>query len=133
MKTNELTRAEEQVMEYLWKLEKAFVREILELFPEPKPAYTTVSTIVRILEKKGMVGYKAYGKNHQYFPIVSRNDYAGLSFRHVLWKHFNNSVNRFASFFASETDLTLSELEEMKKFIEQEISKRKEENPNGNT
>jgi BlaI family penicillinase repressor len=129
----ELTKAEEQVMEYLWKLEQAFVRDILEEFPDPKPAYTTVSTIVRILEKKGMVGYTAYGKNHQYHPLVSRKEFAGLSFHHVFSKHFNNSFRRFASFFAAEKDVSISDLEEMKMMLEQEIEKRKEGKGNGDT
>jgi predicted transcriptional regulator len=129
----ELTKAEEQVMEYLWKLERAFVKEILDEFPEPKPAYTTVSTMVRILEKKGMVGYTAYGKNHQYYPLVSVKEYARLSFRHVLTKHFNSSVKRFASFFASDRDVSLSELEELKLLLEKEIEKRKEGESDGNT
>jgi len=127
----ELTKAEEQVMDYLWRLERAFVREILEEFPEPKPAYTTVSTIVRILEKKGMVGYKAYGKNHQYYPLVSKKEYASLSFRYVLSKHFNSSLKRFASFFASERDVTIGELEELKQLLEREISKRREGSDHG--
>lgn len=127
----ELTKAEEQVMDYLWKLEKAFVKDILDEFPEPKPAYTTVSTIVRILEKKGMVGYTAYGKNHQYHPIYTKKEYAGLSFRNVLSKHFNSSVERFASFFASDRDVSLSELEELKLLLEKEIEKRKEDENNG--
>ncbi len=127
----ELTKAEEQVMEYLWKLERAFVRDILDEFPEPKPAYTTVSTIVRILEKKEMVGYTAFGKNYQYFPLVLKKEYAWLCFRGVLSKHFNSSVKRFASFFASDSKVSLSELEEMKDLLEKEIQKRKMEEANG--
>ncbi len=127
----ELTKAEEQVMEYLWKLERAFVRDILDEFPEPKPAYTTVSTIVRILEKKELVGYTAFGKNYQYFPLVSKKEYAWLCFRGVLSKHFNSSVRRFASFFASDSKVSLSELEEMKELLEKEIEKRKAEEANG--
>lgn len=127
MKTKELTKAEEQVMEYLWNLERAFVWDVLELFPEPKPAYTTVSTIIRILEKKGMVGYNAFGKNHQYYPLVSKKEYARMNFRYVLGKHFNSSIKRFASFFAADNDITLNELEEMKAQLEKEIEKRKKE------
>lgn len=126
-----MTKAEEQVMEYLWKLERAFVRDILDEFPEPKPAYTTVSTIVRILEKKEMVGYTAFGKNYQYFPLVLKKEYAWLCFRGVLSKHFNSSVKRFASFFASDSKVSLSELEEMKDLLEKEIQKRKMEEANG--
>lgn len=121
----ELTKAEEEVMEYLWKLNKAFVKDILELFPEPKPAYTTVSTIVRILEKKGMVGFNAYGKNHEYYPLVSKKEYARLCFKHVLTKHYNSSWKKFASFFSSEDEVTLTELEELKKLIEEQIDQRK--------
>ncbi len=129
----ELTRAEEQVMEYLWKLERAFVRDILDEFPEPKPAYTTVSTIVRILEKKGLVGYTAFGKNYQYFPLATKKEYAWQCFRGVLSKHFNSSARRFASFFAADSKVSLSELEEMKELIEREIQKRKTEEANGSS
>lgn len=107
------------------------MRDILDEFPEPKPAYTTVSTIVRILEKKELVGYTAFGKNYQYFPLVSKKEYAWLCFRGVLSKHFNSSVRRFASFFASDSKVSLSELEEMKELLEKEIEKRKAEEANG--
>ena len=121
----ELTKAEEQVMEYLWELENAFVKDILDQFPEPRPAYNPVSTIVRILEKKGMVGYNAYGKTHQYYPLVSPAGYRKGRFKDVLSKHFNNSYKKFASFFAKEEDVSIADLEEMKKIVEQEIEKRK--------
>lgn len=124
----ELTRAEEQVMEYLWKLEKAFVKDILEQFPEPRPAYNTVSTIVRILEKKGMIGYNAYGKTHEYYPLFSKSEYKKGRFKDVLTKHFNNSYQKFASFFAREEDVSIADLEEMKKIMEEEINKRKKKN-----
>ena len=120
-------------MEYLWKLERTFVRDILDEFPEPKPAYTTVSTIVRILEKKGLVDYTAFGKNYQYFPLTTKKEYAWQCFRGVLSKHFNNSVRRFASFFAADSKVSLSELEEMKELIEKEIQKRKTEEANGSS
>jgi len=121
----ELTTAEEQVMEYLWKLDEAFVKDILEQFPEPRPAYNTVSTIVRILEKKGMVGYNAYGKTHQYYPLYTKSEYKKGRFKDVLSKHFNNSYQKFASFFAREEDVSIADLEEMKKIVEEEIEKRK--------
>lgn len=121
----ELTKAEEQVMEYLWKLKEAFVKDILNEFPEPRPAYNTVSTIVRILEKKGMVGYKAYGKTHLYYPLVSPAGYRKARFKDVLSKHFNNSYKKFASFFAHEEDVSTADLEEMKRIVEEEIAKRK--------
>lgn len=121
----ELTKAEEQVMEYLWALEKAFVKDILDQFPEPRPAYNTVSTIVRILEKKGMVGYNAYGNTHQYYPLVTPAGYRKGRFKDVLNKHFNNSYKKFASFFTKEEDVSIADLEEMKKIIEEEIKNRK--------
>ncbi|MDY6801929.1 MAG: BlaI/MecI/CopY family transcriptional regulator [Bacteroidota bacterium] len=121
----ELTKAEEQVMEYLWKLEKAFVKDILEQFPEPRPAYNTVSTIVRILEKKGMIGYNAYGKTHKYYPLYSKSEYKKGRFKEVVKKHFNNSYQKFASFFVREEDLSIEDLEEMKRIMESEIQKRK--------
>lgn len=124
----ELTRAEEQVMEYLWKLEKAFVKDILEQFPDPRPAYNTVSTIVRILEKKGMIGYNAYGKTHEYYPLYSKSEYKKGRFKDVLTKHFNNSYQKFASFFARGEDVSIADLEEMKKIMEEEINKRKKKN-----
>ena len=124
----ELTKAEEQVMEYLWKLEKAFVKDIVDQFPEPRPAYNTVSTIIRILEKKGMVGYNAYGKTHQYYPLISTAGYRKGRFGDVLSKHFNNSYKKFASFFAQEEDVSISDLEEMKKIVEEELEKRKSKN-----
>lgn len=122
----ELTKAEEQVMEHLWKLEKAFVKDVLDQFPEPRPAYNTVSTIVRILEKKGMVAYNAYGNTHQYYPLVSPAGYRKGRFKDVLSKHFNNSYKKFASFFAHDEEISISDLEEMKKIVEEEIEKRQE-------
>jgi|SRR6056297_1446764 len=124
----ELTKAEEQVMDSLWKLEKAFVKDILEQFPKPRPAYNTVSTIVRILEKKGMIGYNAYGKTHEYYPLYSKSEYKIGRFKEVVKKHFNNSYQKFASFFASEEDLSIEDLEEMKRIMEAEIQKRKTKN-----
>ena len=121
----ELTQAEEQVMEYLWQIEAGFVKDIRDKFPEPKPAYNTVSTIVRILEKKGVVGHKSYGKSHLYYPEISKGEYKKRRFKDILKKHFSNSYKSFVSFFTSEEDLSLNELEEMKKMVEQEIQKRK--------
>jgi predicted transcriptional regulator len=123
----ELTQAEEQIMEYLWQIEKGFVRDIRERFPEPRPAYNTVSTIVRILEKKGVVGHQSYGKSHQYYPLVSKSEYKRRRFRDVLKKHFSNSYRSFASFFTRDEDVSLTDLEEMQRMIDEEIQKRKGE------
>ncbi len=121
MKT--LTKAEEQVMQILWDLDKGLVRDILAQLPEPKPAYNTVSTVVRVLEKKGFVSHKSYGTTHEYFPIISKKDYTKFYFGEFMEKYFNNSFKQLASFFTRENKLTLEELEDMMKEIRQEIGK----------
>lgn len=123
----ELTQAEEQIMKYLWQIEAGFVKDVRDRFPDPKPAYNTVSTIIRILEKKGVVGHRSYGKSHQYYPLVTRSEYKRRRFKDVLNKHFSNSYKSFVSFFTKEKDLSLTELEEMKQIVEEEIQKRKGE------
>ena len=121
----ELTKAEEQVMQYLWKLEKAFLKDIVEQFPEPRPAYTTISTVIRVLVKKGYIGYNSYSKVHEYFPKVSKNDYFKRHFKGVVSNFFNDSVSNFASFFTEEGDLSLSELEKIKKLVDNKIKEKK--------
>jgi len=121
----ELTRAEEQVMQILWGLEKAFVKEIIELIPEPKPAYNTISTIVRILEKKEFVGHYAYGKSHQYYPLVSKKEYTRKFMKGFMGRYFSDSFRDMVSFFAREEKVSVTELEELKRMVEQEIEKNK--------
>ncbi len=121
----ELTKAEEQVMQLIWEIKQGFVKEILDRMEEPKPAYNTVSTIVRILEKKGYVGYKAYGKTHQYYPLVSKQDYRKELMGGVVKNYFSNSFRQLVSFFAEEKQLSLKELEELKSMVDQEIIKQK--------
>jgi len=125
----ELTKAEEQIMQELWLLEKAFVKEIVDKLPEPKPAYNTVSTIIRILEKKGFVDHYAYGKTHQYFPLISKTDYTKSYFRNFLSGYFSNSFQEMVSFFAKEDKMTLSELEEIIKEAGKDLEP---ENPTSN-
>jgi len=120
----ELTRAEEQVMHVLWDLGKAFVKDIIEKMPNPKPAYNTVSTIVRILETKGFIDHKAYGKTHEYFPIVSRPKYTQFYLNNMVKGYFNGSITSLVSFFAKENSLKANELEELMKKLE-EIKKQK--------
>ncbi len=121
----ELTKAEEQIMQILWDIEKGFVNDVLARMPEPKPAYNTVSTIVRILEKKGFVDHKAYGKTHEYFPLVSKKEYTKTYFKGFMHGYFGNSYKALASFFTKENDLSISDLEEIKKMMEEEIKKQK--------
>jgi len=123
--TKELTKAEEQIMQILWKLEKAFVKDVVEHFDNPKPAYNTVSTIIRILEKKGFVSYKSYGSTHEYFPLVSKDEYSKLYLGNFIKNYFGNSYNQLVSFFANDSKITIKELEEMKKLVEKEIKKKK--------
>jgi len=120
----ELTRAEEQVMQILWSLEKGMASQVLEKFGEPKPAYNTVSTIIRILEQKNFVGHKAYGRTHEYFPLVSKKDYTRMYFRNFFSNYFGNSYQSLVSFFANDNALSLRELEEIQKTIEAEIKKQ---------
>lgn len=122
----ELTRAEEQVMQIMWKIEKGFVKEILECFPDPKPAYNTVSTIVRILEKKGFVGHKAYGKSHCYYPLISKKEYTRTFLKGFVSGYFSNSYKQMVSFFSKENNLSIQEMEEIKLMIEQQIQKQKD-------
>ncbi len=122
----QLTRAEEQVMQVLWNLKKAYVRDILDKLPLPKPAYNTVSTIIRILEKKGFVSYEAHGKSHEYFPLVSKKDYRRNSFKGFLQNYFGNSYEALTSFFTKEQNLSLEELEEIREMIDKEIEKKSE-------
>jgi len=121
----ELTKAEEQVMQILWKLQKAFVKDVVEHFKNPKPAYNTVSTIIRILEKKGFVSYKSYGNTYEYFPLVSKDKYSKLYLGNFIKNYFENSYNQLVSFFAHDSEVTIKELEEIKKLVDKEIKNKK--------
>ena len=123
----ELTRAEEQIMHVLWFLGKAYVKDIIERLPEPKPAYNTVSTIVRILEKKGFVGHEAFGKTHLYRPLVAKEDYTQAFLRTFVRDYFGNSYQDLVSFFAKDRDMSLSDLEEILGALREEIRKQKAE------
>lgn len=110
----ELTKAEEQVMQILWKLKEGIVKQILDQMPDdPKPAYNTVSTVVRVLETKGFVDHKAYGNSHVYFPIVSEEEYKKFAFDKVIKSYFNNSYKSLVSYLVKEQKLNLSELAEL--------------------
>jgi predicted transcriptional regulator len=123
----ELTRAEEQVMQVLWKLKRGFVKDILEHFEEPKPAYNTVSTIVRILQDKGFVDHKAYGRTHEYFPLVSKNDYSKMHLNTFVKDYFADSFGKMVSFFAKEKSISVREMGEIMKIMESEIRKQNTE------
>lgn len=118
----ELTRAEEQIMQILWRIGKGHVNDILEYFPEPRPAYNTVSTIVRILEKKEVVSYEIIGKSHRYYPLISKREYTRFSMKQLLKGYFSNSHKQMVSFFTHEDNLSVKEMEEIKQLLEQQIS-----------
>lgn len=122
MKTMQLTRAEEQVMQILWDLGEGLVKDIRDRFDEPRPARNTVSTVVRILEKKRFVDHKSYGNVHLYFPVVSREEYSKHQLFGLLEGYFDNSFPAMASFFAREKDLTMAEMEELISETRKELS-----------
>ena len=117
-----LAKREEQIMQVLWELEKAFVKEILEAFPAPKPHYNTISTMVRILEEKGFIGHNAFGKTHQYYPIISKEDYQKTAVGDVLGKYFDNSYSKMVTYFAQEENISEDELAEIIKMIKNKKS-----------
>lgn len=120
----ELTKAEEQVMQVLWDLEKAFVKDILEQFPKPRPAYNTVSTIVRILETKGFIGHNAYGKTHEYYALISKKEYTKASTDKLVENYFGGSFKKMVSFFLEEKKLDIKDLDEALKLIAEKKDKK---------
>jgi len=125
MNIKELTKAEEQVMQILWQLNEAIVKDIIEQIPEPKPAYNTVSTVVRVLEGKGFVDHKAYGNSHVYFPIISEAEYKKFTFDKMMKSYFNDSYKSLVSFIADEKKLDINELDELTKLIDNLKTKNK--------
>lgn len=122
----QLTKTEEQLMEFLWTQEKAFMKDLLEMFPEPKPATTTVATLLKRMSEKGFVGYKEYGKSREYYPLVKKSEYFSKQVNGMIKSFFNNSAAQFASFFTKETDMSADELEELRKIIDKEIAKKQQ-------
>jgi len=120
-----LTNAEEQVMKYIWKLERAYLKNILDEFPEPKPANTTIATLLKRITDKGFVGYNQHGSNREYFPLVKKTEYFSKQVNSMIKNYFNNSASQFASFITNETNLNLTDLEELKQLVEQKIKNQK--------
>jgi BlaI family penicillinase repressor len=113
-----LTNKEEEIMRVLWKLKKAFVKEVVAELPEPKPHYNTISTIIRNMEDKGFIGYHAFGKSHQYYPLVSKETYKKTHMNNTIQHYFENSYKNVVSFFAKEEKISVSELKEIISIIE---------------
>ena len=127
MEIKELTRAEEEVMQILWRLKKGFIKEILEKFDEPRPAYSTVSTIIRILQEKGFVNYKVYGRTFQYFPVISKDDYRKTQMSSFVRNYFSNSYQKMVSFFAREDSISVKDMEDIMAMMTKDdgVKKRK--------
>jgi BlaI family penicillinase repressor len=117
-----LTKAEEQVMQYLWEIETGFLKDIVEKYAEPRPAYTTVSTVIRVLAKKGFIGFRTYGKTNEYYPKITKEEYFKRQLKPMLSNYFKGSPSAFASYF-TDSKLSLSELEEIRKLIDERIKK----------
>ena len=121
----DLTRAEEQIMQISWNFKKGLVKGISERFDDPKLAYTTISTIIRILETIGFVGHKAYGKTHEYFPLIRKEEYTKAFIGNFVRNYFSNSYKKTVSFFARDNEVSLEEMEEMLKILQEEMEKKK--------
>lgn len=120
----QLSKTEEDLMNHLWKLEKAFMKDLLDAYPEPKPANTTVATLLKRMADKGFIAYKLYGNSREYYPLVKKKDYFSKHVNGLIKNFFNDSASQFASFFTKETNLTKEELEDLKKLIDSEIKNK---------
>jgi predicted transcriptional regulator len=125
-KVTRLTKAEEQVMQILWELREAVVKDLMEHFEEPKPAYTTVATVLRVLEKKGFVSFRKVGNTYLYSPVVSKVEYTRFQVSNLLTNYFNGSFPKMATFFAKENDISIADLENILKAAHEEMDNEKE-------
>ncbi len=125
-KVTRLTKAEEQVMQILWELREAVVKDLIEHFEEPKPAYTTVATVLRVLEKKGFVSFRKVGNTYLYSPVVGKVEYTRFQVTNLLSNYFNGSFPKMATFFARENDISIADLENILKAAHQEMDNEKE-------
>ncbi len=121
----QLSKAEEQLMQHLWKLEKAFMKDLLQMYSDPKPATTTIATLLKRMNTKGFIDYKLYGKSREYHPLVNKKDYFSKHVNGLIKNFFNNSASQFASFFTKETDLSEAELKELRKIVDEQLKRKK--------
>lgn len=121
----QLSKTEEQVMECIWRQEKAYLKDIIDSFPDPKPASTTIATLLKRMQDKGFVAYETHGNTRQYYALVKKEDYFSKHVNGIIENFFGNSALQFASFFTANTKLTTKQLEELRKIIDQEIKKKK--------
>ncbi len=120
----QLTKSEEQLMTYLWKMEKAFFKELKEAYPDPKPATTTINTFLKKLIEKGFVDYELHGNSRKYYPLVSKEHYFSKHMKGLLKNFFNNSVEQFGSFFTKEMDISDKDLKKLRKIVDEKIKSR---------
>jgi BlaI family penicillinase repressor len=125
MEIKDLTKAEEQIMQIIWQIEKGYVKDVIDLLPIPKPAYNTVSTIIRILETKGFIGHHAFGKSHQYYALIGKEDYKRHATEKLMGGYFENSVESMFSFFVKEEKIDLNDVDEILKMISNIKNKQK--------
>jgi len=120
-----LSPTEEQLMQHLWQLDKAFMKDLIAQYPDPKPATTTLATLLKRMKDKGFIDYVPIGKSRQYFPLVAKTDYFSNHFKGMIKNFFGNSTSQFASFFTRSSNLSTAELEDLRSIIDQEIEKKK--------
>ena len=120
----QLSKTEEELMNFIWKQQKAYLKDLLDAYPEPKPAITTIATLLKRMTDKGFIAYKSYGRSREYYPTVKKKDYFSKHVNGLIKNFFNDSASQFASFFTQETDLSKTELEDLKKLIDKELEKK---------
>jgi BlaI family penicillinase repressor len=121
----EITKAQEDILKAIWSIGNGAVADVLEELPEPKPAYNTVATVIKVLERKGYVSHKTYGKTHVYYALITRKDYANHIIREAFTGFFNGSLNQMVSPFIRNREISVAQLEELKNMLEEEIKKQK--------
>jgi BlaI family transcriptional regulator, penicillinase repressor len=122
----EITKAQEDLLKALWEIKEGAISDVLDSLEDPKPAYNTVATVIKVLEKKGYVSHKTYGKTHVYFPVISKKEYAQHLMKDTFKGLFNGSLNLMVSSFVKNKDVSLRELEELKEMLEKEIENKKQ-------
>jgi predicted transcriptional regulator len=122
-----LSKSEEKLMDLIWKYKRVFLKELIESHPEPRPAKTTIATMLKRMQDKGFVGYTLFGNSRQYFPLVNRSEYFSKHLKKMIGDYFENSALQFASFFTKSSDLTVGELEELHRIIDDEMKKKKDD------
>ncbi|GAB5398853.1 MAG: BlaI/MecI/CopY family transcriptional regulator [Aureisphaera sp.] len=120
----QLSNAEEQLMQILWKQKRAFMKDLIESYPEPRPATTTIATLLKRMQDKNFVDYKQFGRSREYFPLVKKKDYFSRHVNGLIKNFFNDSASQFASFFTETTDLSKEELEDLRSLIDEQIKKK---------